>query len=29
KQLQNSIFAPQIIQDPYIVLKGLNEAIAD
>lgn len=29
KQLQNSIFAPQIIQDPYLVLKGLNEAIAD
>jgi len=29
KQLQNSIFAPQIIQDPFIVLKGLNEAIAD
>ncbi|WP_316801174.1 type III pantothenate kinase [Pedobacter frigidisoli] len=29
KQLQNSIFAPQIINDPYLVLKGLNEAIAD
>ncbi|MCX2573987.1 type III pantothenate kinase [Pedobacter sandarakinus] len=29
KQLQNSIFAPQIISDPYLVLKGLNEAIAD
>lgn len=29
KQLQNSIFAPQIIKDPYLVLKGLNEAIAD
>ncbi|UKT63295.1 type III pantothenate kinase [Pedobacter mucosus] len=29
KQLQNSIFAPQIIYDPYLVLKGLNEAIAD
>ncbi|RZK87912.1 MAG: type III pantothenate kinase, partial [Pedobacter sp.] len=28
-QLQNSIFAPQIIKDPYLVLKGLNEAIAD
>jgi len=29
KQLQNSIFAPQIVNDPYLVLKGLNEAIAD
>ena len=29
KQLQNSIFAPQIIKDPYLVLKGVNEAIAD
>jgi len=29
KQLQNSIFAPQIMKDPYLVLKGLNEAIAD
>lgn len=29
KQLQNSIFATQIIKDPYLVLKGLNEAIAD
>jgi len=29
KQLQNSIFAPQIIKDPHLVLKGLNEAIAD
>ncbi|WP_316802161.1 type III pantothenate kinase [Pedobacter nototheniae] len=29
KQLQNSIFAPQIITDPFLVLKGLNEAIAD
>ncbi|PWS28150.1 type III pantothenate kinase [Pedobacter yonginense] len=29
KQLQNSIFAPQISKDPYLVLKGLNEAIAD
>jgi len=29
KQLQNSIFAPQIVKDPYLVLKGLNEAIAD
>jgi len=28
-QLQNSIFAPQIIKDPYLVLKGLNEAIAN
>ncbi|WP_316832368.1 type III pantothenate kinase [Pedobacter aquatilis] len=28
-QLQNSIFAPQIIKDSYLVLKGLNEAIAD
>ncbi|MGY3054574.1 type III pantothenate kinase [Pedobacter sp. UYEF25] len=27
KQLQNSIFAPQIIIDPFLVLKGLNEAI--
>ena len=29
KQLQNSIFAPQIIIDPFLVLKGLNEAIVD
>lgn len=29
KQLQNSIFAPQIIKDTHLVLKGLNEAIAD
>jgi type III pantothenate kinase len=29
KQLQNSIFAPQIVKDAFIVLKGLNEAIAD
>ena len=28
KQLKNSIFAPQIINDPYLVLKGLNEVIA-
>jgi type III pantothenate kinase len=28
EQLKNSIFAPQIIQDPYLVLKGLNEVIA-
>ena len=28
KQLKNSIFAPQIIHDPYFVLKGLNEVIA-
>ncbi|MCD0487558.1 type III pantothenate kinase [Pedobacter sp. MC2016-14] len=28
KQLKNSIFAPQIIYDPYFVLKGLNEVIA-
>ncbi len=28
KQLKNSIFAPQIIPDPYFVLKGLNEVIA-
>jgi type III pantothenate kinase len=28
KQLQNSIFAPQIIIEPYLVLKGLNEVIA-
>lgn len=28
KQLQNSIFAPQIVIDPYLVLKGLNEVIA-
>lgn len=27
-QLKNSIFAPQIIHDPYLVLKGLNEVIA-
>ena len=25
KQLKNSIFAPQIIKEPYLVLKGLNE----
>lgn len=28
KQLQNSIFAAQIIIEPYLVLKGLNEVIA-
>lgn len=28
KQLKNSIFAAQIIHDPYLVLKGLNEVIA-
>lgn len=28
EQLKNSIFAPQIIHDPYLVLKGLNEVIA-
>jgi type III pantothenate kinase len=27
-QLKNSIFAPHIIHDPYLVLKGLNEVIA-
>jgi type III pantothenate kinase len=27
-QLKNSIFAPNIINDPYLVLKGLNEVIA-
>jgi type III pantothenate kinase len=27
-QLKNSIFAAQIIHDPYLVLKGLNEVIA-
>jgi len=27
EQLKNSIFAPQIIHDPYLVLKGLNEVI--
>jgi len=27
KQLKNSIFATQIIYDPYLVLKGLNEVI--
>lgn len=27
KQLKNSIFAPQIIHEPYWVLKGLNEVI--
>ncbi|MDQ7947917.1 MAG: type III pantothenate kinase [Pedobacter sp.] len=27
KQLKNSIFASQIIQEPHLVLKGLNEAI--
>ena len=27
KQLKNSIFAPQITHEPYLVLKGLNEAI--
>jgi type III pantothenate kinase len=26
--LKNSIFAPQIIHEPYLVLKGLNEAIS-
>lgn len=25
KQLKNSIFAPQMINEPYLVLKGLNE----
>ncbi len=25
KQLKNSIFAPQLINEPYLVLKGLNE----
>ncbi|MET4082312.1 type III pantothenate kinase [Pedobacter sp. UYP30] len=29
KQLQNSIFAAQITSDPFLVLKGLNEAIVD
>lgn len=28
EQFKNSIFAPQIIHDPYLVLKGLNEVIA-
>lgn len=28
EQLKNSIFAPQIIHDPYLVLRGLNEVIA-
>jgi type III pantothenate kinase len=28
EQLKNSIFAPLIIHDPYLVLKGLNEVIA-
>jgi type III pantothenate kinase len=28
KQLKNSIFAPQITHDPYLVSKGLNEVIA-
>lgn len=28
EQLKNSIFAPHIIHDPYLVLKGLNEVIA-
>ncbi|MCX2452662.1 type III pantothenate kinase [Pedobacter sp. PLR] len=28
KQLKNSIFAPQITHDPYLVIKGLNEVIA-
>lgn len=27
EQLKNTIFAPQIIHDPYLVLKGLNEVI--
>lgn len=27
-QLKNSIYAPQINHDPYLVLKGLNEVIA-
>jgi len=27
-QLKKTIFAPQIIHDPYLVLKGLNEVIA-
>ncbi len=28
EQLKNSIFAPHIIHDPYLVLRGLNEVIA-
>ncbi|MES2454352.1 MAG: type III pantothenate kinase [Bacteroidota bacterium] len=28
ERLKNSIFAPQIIHDPYLLLKGLNEVIA-
>lgn len=28
EQFKNSIFAPRIIHDPYLVLKGLNEVIA-
>lgn len=28
KQLKNSIFAPQITHEPYLVLRGLNEVIA-
>lgn len=28
EQLKNSIFAPHLIHDPYLVLKGLNEVIA-
>lgn len=27
EQLKNSIFASQLIQDPYLVVKGINEAI--
>lgn len=27
EQLKNTIFAPQLIHDPYLVLKGLNEVI--
>jgi type III pantothenate kinase len=27
KQLKNSIFAAQIIHEPYLVLRGLNEVI--
>jgi type III pantothenate kinase len=28
EQFKNSIFAPRIVHDPYLVLKGLNEVIA-
>ncbi len=27
EQLKNSIFASQLVQDPYLVVKGINEAI--